>query len=60
MTQSYYLKGKVLDKRDPQALGEALAKLKETYPNMSAPERADLLEDISHNYSNVSNGNGKK
>jgi lipoate synthase len=46
-----------LDKRDPQAIGEALQQLKLLYPDKSAAERADLLESgISFPFSS----NGKQ
>lgn len=48
------------DLRPPEAIGDALEKLKELYPDMSAPERADLLETFSINIAvSNSNGNGK-
>lgn len=48
------------DLRLPEDLGKALTELKQSFPKMSAPERADLLERFSANASALAsiNGNG--
>lgn len=47
------------DLRDPEVLGKLLMKMQKTYPDMSAPDRADLLEQLSStNIIPDTNGNG--
>lgn len=42
------LGGKLRDTRDPEKVGIAIAKLRETHPELSAPQRHDLIEEIYH------------
>lgn len=45
----------MVDKRDAEVIGKKLQELKEQYPNMTAAERADMIE---RDYVYV-NGDGK-
>jgi len=49
----------VVDKRDPEQLGNLIMQLKEIYPDKAAPERADLIEEWLSKGVPFPNANGK-
>lgn len=49
----------MVDKRDPEQLGNLIMQLKEVYPDKAAPERADLIEDWLSKGVNFPSKNGK-
>jgi hypothetical protein len=49
----------MIDKRDPESIGQAIAQLKQLYPDKTAIERADMVEQYPTTIPTAASSNGK-